>query len=91
MHGRHARLTGERGFDPPMGHPPDGAPGPGQDQAALADELLFGKPVGDGRVSIDVKVDELVVDAQSSPGGCCRYRLMVAGKHVARHRRDESA
>ena len=33
----------------------------------LADELLFGKLVGGGRVSIDVKDDRLVVDAQAEP------------------------
>ena len=33
----------------------------------LADELLFGKLVGGGRVTIDVKDDELVVEAQAEP------------------------
>ena len=33
----------------------------------LADELLFGKLIEGGRVSIDVRDDELVVDAQSEP------------------------
>ena len=33
----------------------------------LADELLFGKLVDGGRVSIDVRNDELVVDAQAEP------------------------
>jgi ATP-dependent Clp protease ATP-binding subunit ClpA len=33
----------------------------------LADELLFGKLVGGGRVSVDVRDGELVVEAQPEP------------------------
>ena len=33
----------------------------------LADELLFGKLIGGGRVSIEVRDGELVVDAQAEP------------------------
>ena len=33
----------------------------------LADELLFGKLVQGGRVGIDVREGELVVDAQAEP------------------------
>jgi ATP-dependent Clp protease ATP-binding subunit ClpA len=33
----------------------------------LADELLFGKLVGGGRVTIDVKDDELVVESRPEP------------------------
>ena len=33
----------------------------------LADELLFGKLVGGGRVSVDVREGELVVTAQAEP------------------------
>ncbi|MNV74261.1 ATP-dependent Clp protease ATP-binding subunit ClpA [compost metagenome] len=33
----------------------------------LADELLFGKLVGGGKVSIDVREGELVVDTQAEP------------------------
>jgi ATP-dependent Clp protease ATP-binding subunit ClpA len=33
----------------------------------LADELLFGTLVGGGRVTIDVKDDELLVDAHPEP------------------------
>ena len=33
----------------------------------LADELLFGKLVHGGRVSIDVRDDEIVVEAQAEP------------------------
>jgi len=33
----------------------------------LADELLFGKLVNGGKVTIDVKDDELVVTAQAEP------------------------
>jgi ATP-dependent Clp protease ATP-binding subunit ClpA len=33
----------------------------------LADELLFGKLVNGGRVSIDVRNDELFVETQAEP------------------------
>ena len=33
----------------------------------LADELLFGKLVGGGRVTVDVRDDKLVVDAKAEP------------------------
>ncbi|MCY1463699.1 hypothetical protein D9M71_816310 [compost metagenome] len=33
----------------------------------LADELLFGKLVNGGKVSIDVREGELVVDTESEP------------------------
>jgi ATP-dependent Clp protease ATP-binding subunit ClpA len=33
----------------------------------LADELLFGKLIGGGRVSIDVRDNELVVESQAEP------------------------
>jgi ATP-dependent Clp protease ATP-binding subunit ClpA len=33
----------------------------------LADELLFGKLANGGRVTIEVRNDELVVDAQAEP------------------------
>lgn len=33
----------------------------------LADELLFGKLVNGGRVSIDVRDDELFVETQAEP------------------------
>jgi ATP-dependent Clp protease ATP-binding subunit ClpA len=33
----------------------------------LADELLFGKLVGGGRVSIDVRNGELVVETEAEP------------------------
>ncbi len=33
----------------------------------LADELLFGKLVDGGRVSIDVRDDELVVESHAEP------------------------
>jgi ATP-dependent Clp protease ATP-binding subunit ClpA len=33
----------------------------------LADELLFGKLVGGGRVTVDVRDDKLVVDSQAEP------------------------
>jgi ATP-dependent Clp protease ATP-binding subunit ClpA len=33
----------------------------------LADELLFGKLINGGRVSIDVRDNELVVESQAEP------------------------
>ena len=55
------------GFDPLMGARPMARLIQDRIKRPLADELLFGKLVGGGRVSIDVKDDELVVDAQSEP------------------------
>ena len=55
------------GFDPLMGARPMTRLIQDKIKRPLADELLFGKLVGGGRVSIDVKDDELVVDAQSEP------------------------
>ncbi|KAF1717869.1 ATP-dependent Clp protease ATP-binding subunit ClpA [Pseudoxanthomonas yeongjuensis] len=55
------------GFDPLMGARPMTRLIQDRIKRPLADELLFGKLVGGGRVSIDVRDDELVVDAQSEP------------------------
>ena len=55
------------GFDPLMGARPMTRLIQDKIKRPLADELLFGKLVGGGRVSIDVKDDDLVVEAQSEP------------------------
>ncbi|NDK37378.1 ATP-dependent Clp protease ATP-binding subunit ClpA [Pseudoxanthomonas gei] len=57
----------KHGFDPLMGARPMARLIQDKVKRPLADELLFGKLVGGGRVSIDVKDDELVVEAQSEP------------------------
>ena len=55
------------GFDPLMGARPMARVIQDKVKRPLADELLFGKLVGGGRVSIDVQDNELVVDAQAEP------------------------
>jgi ATP-dependent Clp protease ATP-binding subunit ClpA len=57
----------QHGFDPLMGARPMARVIQDKIKRSLADELLFGKLVGGGRVTIDVKDDELVVDAQQEP------------------------
>ena len=57
----------KHGFDPLMGARPMARIIQDKIKRPLADELLFGKLVGGGRVSIDVKDDDLVVVAQSEP------------------------
>ncbi len=57
----------KHGFDPLMGARPMSRLIQDKIKRPLADELLFGKLVGGGRVSIDVKDGELVVDMQSEP------------------------
>ena len=57
----------KHGFDPLMGARPMSRLIQDKIKRPLADELLFGKLAGGGRVSIDVKDDELVVDMQSEP------------------------
>ena len=57
----------QHGFDPLMGARPMARVIQDKIKRALADELLFGKLLGGGRVSIDVRDDEIVVDAQSEP------------------------
>ncbi|MDQ3617864.1 MAG: ATP-dependent Clp protease ATP-binding subunit ClpA [Pseudomonadota bacterium] len=57
----------QHGFDPLMGARPMARVIQDKIKRPLADELLFGKLVGGGRVTIDVKDDELIVDAQSEP------------------------
>ncbi|MBT2745361.1 MULTISPECIES: ATP-dependent Clp protease ATP-binding subunit ClpA [unclassified Lysobacter] len=57
----------QHGFDPLMGARPMARVIQDQIKRPLADELLFGKLVGGGRVTIDVKDDQLVVEAQAEP------------------------
>ncbi len=57
----------QHGFDPLMGARPMARVIQDKIKRALADELLFGKLVGGGKVSIDVRDGEIVVDAQAEP------------------------
>jgi len=55
------------GFDPQMGARPMARVIQDQIKRPLADELLFGKLVGGGKVSIDVRDGELVVETEAEP------------------------
>jgi ATP-dependent Clp protease ATP-binding subunit ClpA len=57
----------QHGFDPLMGARPMARVIQDRIKRPLADELLFGKLVRGGRVDIDVRDGELVVDAQAEP------------------------
>ncbi|KAF1709800.1 ATP-dependent Clp protease ATP-binding subunit ClpA [Pseudoxanthomonas kalamensis DSM 18571] len=57
----------QHGFDPLMGARPMARVIQDKVKRPLADELLFGKLVGGGRVNIDVVDDELVVEAFAEP------------------------
>jgi len=57
----------QHGFDPLMGARPMARVIQEKIKRPLADELLFGKLVQGGRVGIDVKDGELMVDAQAEP------------------------
>ena len=57
----------QHGFDPLMGARPMARVIQDKIKRPLADELLFGKLVRGGRVDIDVKDGDLVVDAQPEP------------------------
>lgn len=57
----------QHGFDPLMGARPMARVIQDKIKRPLADELLFGKLVNGGRVTIDVKDEELVVEAQAEP------------------------
>ncbi|NZA27933.1 ATP-dependent Clp protease ATP-binding subunit ClpA [Luteimonas sp. SJ-92] len=57
----------QHGFDPQMGARPMARIIQDRIKRPLADELLFGKLVGGGRVSVDVKDGELVVEAHPEP------------------------
>jgi ATP-dependent Clp protease ATP-binding subunit ClpA len=76
LHDKHVTLSStpaardwlaQHGFDPLMGARPMARVIQEKIKRPLADELLFGTLVGGGRVSIDVRDGELVVDAQSEP------------------------
>jgi len=55
------------GFDPLMGARPMARVIQDKIKRPLADELLFGKLVDGGRVSIDVRDDQLFVETQAEP------------------------
>jgi len=57
----------QHGFDPLMGARPMARVIQDRIKRPLADELLFGKLAGGGRVSIEVRDGELVVEAHSEP------------------------
>jgi ATP-dependent Clp protease ATP-binding subunit ClpA len=57
----------QHGFDPLMGARPMARVIQDRIKRPLADELLFGKLVNGGRVSVDVKDGELVVESQAEP------------------------
>ncbi|TBR10183.1 MAG: ATP-dependent Clp protease ATP-binding subunit ClpA [Lysobacter sp.] len=57
----------QNGFDPQMGARPMARVIQDKIKRSLADELLFGSLVSGGRVSIDVRNGELVVDAKAEP------------------------
>jgi ATP-dependent Clp protease ATP-binding subunit ClpA len=57
----------KHGFDPQMGARPMARIIQENIKRPLADELLFGKLVAGGRVSVDVRDEKLVVDAQAEP------------------------
>ncbi|GAB2616969.1 ATP-dependent Clp protease ATP-binding subunit ClpA [Novilysobacter erysipheiresistens] len=57
----------QHGFDPLMGARPMARVIQDRIKRPLADELLFGKLSGGGRVSIEVKDGELVVEAHAEP------------------------
>ncbi len=57
----------QHGFDPLMGARPMARIIQEKIKRPLADELLFGKLLGGGRVNVDVKDGELVIDVQPEP------------------------
>jgi len=57
----------QNGFDPQMGARPMARLLQDRIKRPLADELLFGKLVDGGRVSVEVRDGELVVEAQAEP------------------------
>lgn len=57
----------QHGFDPQMGARPMARIIQDNIKRALADELLFGKLMGGGRVNIDVRDGKLVVDSTAEP------------------------
>jgi ATP-dependent Clp protease ATP-binding subunit ClpA len=76
LHEKHVSLSAtaaarqwlaEHGFDPLMGARPMSRLLQEKIKRPLADELLFGKLVGGGRVTVDVRDGELVVESQPEP------------------------
>ena len=76
LHEKHVSLTAtaearqwlaEQGFDPLMGARPMSRLLQDRIKRPLADELLFGKLAGGGRVTVDVRDGDLVVDAWPEP------------------------
>ena len=76
LHEKHVSLSttpparewlAQHGFDPLMGARPMSRLIQEKVKRPLADELLFGKLLGGGRVTIDVREGELVVDSQPEP------------------------
>jgi ATP-dependent Clp protease ATP-binding subunit ClpA len=76
LHDKHVTLTATpaardwlavQGFDPQMGARPMARLIQERIKRPLADELLFGKLVGGGRVLVDARDGELVVEAQAEP------------------------
>ncbi|GAB2654720.1 ATP-dependent Clp protease ATP-binding subunit ClpA [Arenimonas aestuarii] len=76
LHEKHVSLSAtpearqwlaQHGFDPQMGARPMARLLQDRIKRPLADELLFGKLANGGRVSVDVRDGELVVDSQAEP------------------------
>ncbi len=76
LHEKHVSLSAtpearqwlaQHGFDPQMGARPMSRLLQDRIKRPLADELLFGKLVGGGKVSVEVRDGELVVEAQAEP------------------------
>jgi ATP-dependent Clp protease ATP-binding subunit ClpA len=76
LHEKHVSLTAtaearqwlaEQGFDPLMGARPMARLLQDRIKRPLADELLFGKLAAGGRVTVDVRDGELVVEAYPEP------------------------
>ena len=76
LHEKHVSLSAtpdarqwlaQNGFDPQMGARPMARLLQDKIKRPLADELLFGKLVGGGKVTVDVRDGELVVEAQAEP------------------------
>jgi ATP-dependent Clp protease ATP-binding subunit ClpA len=76
LHEKHVSLSAtpdarqwlaQNGFDPQMGARPMARLLQDRIKRPLADELLFGKLVGGGKVTVDVRDGELVVEAQAEP------------------------
>ena len=76
LHEKHVSLSAttearqwlaQHGFDPQMGARPMARLLQDKIKRPLADELLFGKLANGGRVTVDVRDGELVVDSQAEP------------------------